>query len=99
MTTAVGPESPAGLNNRRYGSTSLRVGAATMWLSTIVLLPLAAILWQSAGGGWEAFRSAVTSPAAVASFRVTVTISVRHGRQRGVRGARRLGADARPVPG
>lgn len=60
----------------RHGSTSLRVGAATMWLSLIVLLPLAAILWQSAEGGFGAFWSAVSSPAAVASLRVTVTISI-----------------------
>ncbi|CAN3129861.1 sulfate ABC transporter permease subunit CysT [Mycobacterium sp. smrl_JER01] len=65
-----------GLLAGRHGSTSLRVGAATMWLSLIVLLPLAAILWQSAGGGFGAFWSAVTSPAALASFRVTLTISV-----------------------
>ncbi|BBX24937.1 sulfate ABC transporter permease subunit CysT [Mycolicibacterium alvei] len=59
----------------RYGSTSLRVGAASIWLSVIVLLPLAAILWQAAGGGWNAFWSAVTSNAALDSFRVTLTIS------------------------
>ena len=40
-----------------------------------MLLPLAAILWQSAGGGWDAFWSAVTSNAALESFRVTLTIS------------------------
>ena len=44
----------------RYGTTSLRVGAASLWLSVIVLLPLAAIVWQSAGGGWHAFWIAVT---------------------------------------
>ncbi len=60
---------------RRPGSTGLRVGAAMSWLSVIVLLPLAAILWQSAGGGWQAFWSAVSSNAAVESFRVTITIS------------------------
>ncbi|WP_066898267.1 sulfate ABC transporter permease subunit CysT [Mycolicibacterium houstonense] len=59
----------------RYGSTSLRVGAASIWLSVIVLLPLAAIVWQAAGGGWNAFWLAVTSNAAVDSFRVTLTIS------------------------
>ena len=40
-----------GLLGGRYGTTSLRVGAASIWLSVIVLLPLAAILWQAAGGG------------------------------------------------
>jgi sulfate transport system permease protein len=74
--TGDGGSGPSGSLTRRYGSTSLRVGAATMWLSIIVLLPLAAILWQSAGGGWDAFWSAVSSPAAVASFKVTLTISV-----------------------
>jgi sulfate transport system permease protein len=54
----------------------LRVGVATTWLSVIVLLPLAAIVWQSAGGGWSAFWQAVTSNAALESFRVTLTISV-----------------------
>jgi sulfate/thiosulfate transport system permease protein len=64
-----------GFFKSRYGSTSLRVGVATTWLSVIVLLPLAAIVWQSAGGGWDAFWSAVTSNAALQSFRVTLTIS------------------------
>ena len=66
---------PRGFFKSRYGSTSLRVGVATTWLSIIVLLPLAAILWQSAGGGWEAFWTAVTSNAAIESFKVTLTIS------------------------
>ncbi len=57
------------------GTTSLRVGVATLWLSVIVLLPLAAILWQSAKGGWPAFVTAVTSPSAIDSFRVTLTVS------------------------
>jgi sulfate transport system permease protein len=48
---------------------------ATLWLSVIVLLPLAAIVWQAAGGGWEAFWQSVTSNAAVESFRVTLVIS------------------------
>jgi sulfate/thiosulfate transport system permease protein len=67
---------PPSLVRRRFGTTSLRVGAATLWLSVIVLLPLAAILWQSAGGGWTAFWNAVSSNAALESFRVTLTISI-----------------------
>jgi sulfate/thiosulfate transport system permease protein len=57
------------------GGTSLQVGVATLWLSLIVLLPLAAIAWQAAGGGWQGFWLAVTSHAALESFRVTLTIS------------------------
>ena len=88
MTAALNPEAvrpeptgdgeagpPRGFFKSRYGSTSLRVGVATTWLSLIVLLPLAAIVWQSAGGGWQEFWSAVTSNAALSSFRVTLTIS------------------------
>ena len=69
------PWSPGWRGLRRPGTTSIRVGVATLWLSVIVLLPLAAIAWQAAGGGWQAFWLAVTSNAAVESFRVTLTIS------------------------
>jgi sulfate transport system permease protein len=71
-----GPGRSRGFLGPRYGSTSLRVGAASIWLSIIVLLPLAAIVWQSAGGGVSEFWTAVTSPSAVNSFKVTLTISV-----------------------
>src|SRR5690349_18483532 len=77
MTAALDHEAPSrGFFRSRYGSTSLRVGVATTWLSIIVLLPLAAIVWQSAGGGWDAFWTAITSNSALASFRVTLTISL-----------------------
>lgn len=69
----VGPR--LGVSDVCRGSTSLRVGVAMVWLSVIVLLPLAAIGWQAVGGGWQAFWLAVTSHAALASFRVTLTIS------------------------
>ncbi|MDA3662314.1 sulfate ABC transporter permease subunit CysT [Mycobacterium xenopi] len=66
-----GPSRP----HLHQASVSLRVGVAVVWLSVIVLLPLAAIGWQAAGGGWRAFWLAVTSNAALDSFRVTLTIS------------------------
>ncbi|MDT5229474.1 MAG: sulfate/thiosulfate transport system permease protein, partial [Mycobacterium sp.] len=66
---------PLGRNKLHNNGTSLRVGVSVVWLSVIVLLPLAAILWQSVGGGWQAFWLAVTSNAALESFRVTLTIS------------------------
>jgi sulfate transport system permease protein len=68
---------PEGLRaSRNSGFTSLRVGVTALWLSVIVLLPLAAIAWQAAGGGWQAFWLAVTSRAAVESLQVTLGISV-----------------------
>ena len=70
------PEPPEGSRaGRGSGFTSLRVGVTALWLSVIVLLPLAAIAWQASGGGWQAFWLAVTSHAAVESFRVTFVIS------------------------
>jgi sulfate transport system permease protein len=83
MTTAITREATGrslegnvrGPKRSRGGGTSLRVGVAMVWLSVIVLLPLAAIVWQSVGGGWQAFWLAVTSNAALESFRVTLTIS------------------------
>ncbi len=74
MTAAL--DAPSRRSRNVFGTTGLRVGTATVWLSVIVLLPLAAILWQSAGGGWDAFWAAVTSNAALQSFRVTLTISI-----------------------
>jgi sulfate transport system permease protein len=69
------PPQPAA---RASGQTGLplRVGVASLWLSVIVLLPLAAIAWQSVGGGWEAFWLAVTSHAALEAFKVTLIVSV-----------------------
>ncbi|GFG75351.1 sulfate ABC transporter permease subunit CysT [Mycobacterium botniense] len=58
-----------------HRSTCLLVGAAMVWISVIVLLPLAAVSWQAASGGWQAFWFAVTSHAALASFRVTLTLA------------------------
>jgi sulfate transport system permease protein len=84
MTTALeegtrpagpGPSVLSGLLGSGRDTISLRVGAAVVWLSLIVLAPLAAIGWQAAGGGWRAFWLAITSHAALDSFRVTLTIS------------------------
>lgn len=74
MTAAVGTR--AALSGPRSGSAPALAGAASLWLSVIVLLPLAAIVWQSGKGGWGAFLAAVTSGAALDSFRVTLTVAL-----------------------
>ncbi len=54
----------------------LGIAIAVLWLSVIVLLPLAALTFHAFGGGWSGFWSAVSAPAAVTSLEVTVFVSV-----------------------
>jgi sulfate/thiosulfate transport system permease protein len=49
---------------------------ATLWLSVIVLIPLAAVVARSTDGGINAFWSAVTSRPAIASLRLTLLASI-----------------------
>ncbi|MFC7450740.1 sulfate ABC transporter permease subunit CysT [Rhodococcus daqingensis] len=53
----------------------LGIGVAMLWLSVIVLLPLAALTVTSFEDGIAGFWEAVTSPVALASLRVTVMVS------------------------
>src|SRR3712207_8441684 len=61
--TAVGGVGPLGL------------GVATLWLSLIVLLPLAAVAVTSLEGGLAAFWDAVTAPSALAALAFTTAAS------------------------
>ncbi|MBF0660240.1 sulfate ABC transporter permease subunit CysT [Rhodococcus sp. BL-253-APC-6A1W] len=54
----------------------LGIGVATLWLSLIVLLPLAALAAHSLSDGFGGFWNAVTAPAALATLRVTVGVSI-----------------------
>ncbi len=58
------------------GVSPMTVGVAWLWLSVIVLLPLAAITVQSFEDGWSGFWDAVTAPAAVDALWITVLVSV-----------------------
>jgi sulfate transport system permease protein len=57
-------------------SGALGLGVSTLWLSLIVLLPLAAVVVRSTDGGFDAFWSAVSSRQAVAALRFTVLVSL-----------------------
>jgi sulfate/thiosulfate transport system permease protein len=46
------------------------------YLSFIVLIPLAAVIWKSTGSGLEGFWNAVTSPGALASLKLTFGASI-----------------------
>jgi len=57
------------------GVGPLGLGVATLWLSIIVLLPLAAVLTKAFSDGPAAFINALTAPAARAALIITVVIS------------------------
>jgi sulfate transport system permease protein len=68
------------LKRRRSGarlpSGGLAMGTSMLWLSLIVLLPLAAVVARSLDGGVDAFWDAVTSRQAVGALRFTLLISL-----------------------
>ncbi|WP_457590103.1 sulfate ABC transporter permease subunit CysT [Gordonia aurantiaca] len=74
-----GSQPPGGFLGRSRtfaGVSPLTVGVAWLWLSLIVLLPLAAITVQSFEEGWSGFWEAVSAPAAVDALWITVLVSV-----------------------
>ena len=58
------------------GAGALGLGVATLWLSLIVLLPLAAVADRSVQDGLDAFWTSVSSRQAVAALRFTLVISL-----------------------
>ncbi|MFT3900470.1 MAG: sulfate ABC transporter permease subunit CysT [Gordonia sp. (in: high G+C Gram-positive bacteria)] len=79
MTAAADTQAPAGFLGRPQtfrGVSPLGVGVAWLWLSVIVLLPLAAIAVQSFGNGWSGFWSAITERSAIDALAITVGVSI-----------------------
>jgi sulfate transport system permease protein len=60
----------------RLSGRSLGLGVVTLWLSVIVLLPLAAVVDRSVEGGLSAFWNSVSSRQAVDALRFTLLISL-----------------------
>jgi len=77
------PVAPAGTPPTREGGRpglapgrALGVGVVGLWLSLIVLLPLAALTVHSLDEGLAGFWDAVTAPVALAAIRTTLLVSV-----------------------
>jgi sulfate/thiosulfate transport system permease protein len=51
-------------------------GIATIYLTVMVMIPLAAVVWRAAGGGAAGFFDAVERPDALAALRLTFVASV-----------------------
>ncbi len=52
--------------------TALSLGIITLYLSLIVMLPIAALVWASRSEGRAAFWDAITNPQSVAALKLTV---------------------------
>jgi sulfate transport system permease protein len=72
--TARASARPARLSSR--GSGALALGVVTVWLSVIVVLPLAAVVVRSTDGGLDAFWSSVSSRQAVSALRFSLLVSL-----------------------
>jgi sulfate/thiosulfate transport system permease protein len=56
--------------------TPLSLGLITAYLSAIVLIPLAAVLFRSTGEGWDGFWGSVTTAQALAALRLSLVASL-----------------------
>ncbi len=56
--------------------TPLTVGVVTAYLSVIVLIPLAAVVFRSTSEGWDGFWASVTTPQALAALRLSLGASL-----------------------
>jgi sulfate transport system permease protein len=56
-------------------STGVNGGLVVLYLSVIVLIPLAAVVLRSTDAGWEGFWHQVTAPAAWSALKLTVVAS------------------------
>jgi sulfate/thiosulfate transport system permease protein len=67
--------SPAGAATTRVGGGALARGVAMVYLSIVVLLPLAALTWASRAGGLDEFWSQATQPEAMAALKLTLGLA------------------------
>src|SRR5829696_7236060 len=65
----------AGPASKKEGSFVTR-GVVVTYLSVLVLIPLAAVVWQSTQDGFDGFIRAITNPQALAALRLTFLASL-----------------------
>ena len=77
MTSAVNarPQRRPGAIGSYDGRGLLGPGLAALYLGLIVLIPIAALVWQSFGEGLDTFVAAVTTPQAIAALQLTFIAS------------------------
>ena len=82
-----------GISRKPSIGLGIGLGTAMLYLSIIVLIPLAAVVWRSGGGGWDAFWAAITADQAKSALILTVVAAFIVGARQPRDGhAHRLGA-------
>jgi sulfate/thiosulfate transport system permease protein len=74
--SAVRAHPRSGGPSRYDGRGFLGPGITASYLSLLVLIPVAALLWRSVADGIDGFVRAITSPPAVAALQLTFTVSL-----------------------
>ncbi len=54
----------------------LTLGYAVLYLSLVVIIPLSAVIFKTAGLSWGSFWSTIASPRVTASYRLTFSVSI-----------------------
>jgi sulfate transport system permease protein len=57
------------------GASGTSLGIIVIWMSLLVLLPLAAVVGKAFGAGWSGFADAVSQPSTAAALRLTLSLS------------------------
>ncbi len=65
-----------GVSRKPSVGLGLGLGTAMLYLSLIVLIPLAAVVWRSRQDGWSAFWQAITSDQARSALVLTIVASI-----------------------
>jgi sulfate transport system permease protein len=63
-------------DTRERASTALSLGVVTSYLTILVALPIAALVWESTNDGARGFWDVVSSPESVAALKLTLGASV-----------------------
>ncbi|MBV2161841.1 MULTISPECIES: sulfate ABC transporter permease subunit CysT [Achromobacter] len=78
-SAAIGAQAPFAFRRNSPGvlpGFGISMGYAVLYLSVLVLIPLAALPIKSAGLGWQGFWDAVSAPRVVASYKLTFGASL-----------------------
>lgn len=73
--TAEAPSRLVSSSRANSAGAAISLGLLTLFLSLIVALPIAALVWSSRSGGVTGFWNAISTPEGVAALKLTLTVA------------------------